>query len=201
MIYKIQFHGWGVELICGTCSEIMYKHFKENQIDVSDYMSGEMEDELSEDIHQGLTMETKYENDSLYHNFGPLFNSNTTIFIKNEKDEPIYSSSLEYKNGDKWYDDCEQEFIVNDCEEKYVIVGQEYTKGFQAEYLLHLKDDEEFDQSKLCILYEDFDEDVQIVTGLRYNNVDLECTGESSTTGKSATWFIRDTENNEETYW
>lgn len=201
MKYKIEFHGWGVELIAGECTEKMFKHFKENRIDVSDYMCGNMKDDLSEDIHEGLTPKTKYENDKFYHNFGPYMNSNTTMYVKNEKDEDIYCSSMEYKSGDKWLTECEQEFIVNDCDPRYVMIGQEYCKGFQAEYVLELKEEETFDSSKLTILYENFDETIDIITGVRYNEVDLECTGEFSTTGKDAAWFIHDTETDDETDW
>ena len=199
MNYRIEFHGWGVELIVGSCTEKMYNHFKENDIDVTDHMCGNMEDELSKDIHDGLTEDTKYDNDDLYHNFGPYLNQNTTMRVFNENEEEVYSCSMEYKNGDKWDTECEQEIIVNDFDPEYVIVGQENSKGYQAEYILELKDEEEFDQSKLMILFEDFDESFDIITGLRYNDVDLQCTGDLSTTGKDANWYIQHTETGERT--
>lgn len=201
MNYRIEFHGWGVELIVGSCTEKMYNHFKENDIDVTDHMCGNMEDELSKDIHDGLTEDTKYDNDDLYHNFGPYLNSNTTMRVFNENEEEVYSCSMEYKDGDKWDTECEQEIIVNDFDPEYVIVGQENSKGYQAEYILELKDGEEFDQSKLMILFEDFDESFDIITGLRYNDVDLQCTGDLSTTGKDANWYIQNNETGEQTRW
>lgn len=199
MNYRIEFHGWGVELIVGSCTEKMYNHFKENNIDVTDHMCGNMEDELSKDIHEGLTQDTKYDNDDLYHNFGPYLNSNTTMRVFNENEEEVYSCSMEYKDGDKWDTECEQEIIINDFDTEYVMVGQENSKGYQAEYILELKDGEEFDQSKLMILFEDFDESFDIITGLRYNDVDLQCTGDVSTTGKDANWYIQHTETGERT--
>jgi hypothetical protein len=201
--YKVRFHGYGVEVIVGSCSEKMFNHFKENDLDVTDYMCGNMDDELSEEIHEGLTMKTKYDNDRIYHNFGAYLNNNTTMVVVDENDKEVYSTPLDFgfRKTDKWSIECEQEINFDETEERFIIVGQEYSKGLQAEYLLPLKDDEEFDSSKICILNEEVDEMIEIITGLRYNEADLECTGEVSTVGKSACWFIRDTETNKETYW
>jgi hypothetical protein len=201
MKYKIEFHGWGVELIVGSCSERMFNHFMNNGIDVTDHMCGNMDDELAEEIHGGLTADTKFDNDRYYHNFGPYLNNNTTMIIKDENGNEVYNSDLSYRVGDKWDTECLQEFLVADVEDRYIMVGQEHSKGFQAEYLFELKDGEEFDQSKLTLLFEDFDEDIQIITGVRYNHVDLECTGELSTVGKSAAWYIQDNETQEQTNW
>jgi hypothetical protein len=201
MNYRIEFHGWGVELIVGSCTEKMYNHFKENDIDVTDHMCGNMEDELSKDIHEGLTEDTKYDNDNLYHNFGPYLNSNTTMRVFNENEEEVYCCSMEYKTGYKWDTECEQEIIVQDFDDQYVMIGQEHSKGYQAEYILELKEGEEFDANKLVVLYEDFDESTEIITGLRYNHVDLQCTGDLSTTGKGGCWYIQNNETGEQTRW
>ena len=201
MKYRIEFHGWGSEIIVGSCTEKMFKHFEENGIDVTDHMCGLMEDELSEEIHEGLTQDTKYENDRLYHNSGAYFNSNTDMMVLDENNNEVYSTNMEYKRGDKWETECEQDIIFQDFDSRYIMVGQEFSKGFQAEFILELKDGEEFDQSKITILYEDVDESIQIITGVRYNNVDLECSGELSTTGKDAAWYIQDNETGYQTMW
>ena len=201
MMYRIEFHGYGEEIIVGSCTEKMFKHFYDNGIDVTDHMCGNMEDELPEEIHEGMTEDSKYDIDDLYHNFGSYLNSQTTMKIFNENEEEVYSTDMEYKSGDKWETECEQEIVFQDFDPRYIMVGQEFSKGFQGEYIFELKDGEEFDQSKLTILFEDVDECIEIITGVRYNNVDLECTGELSTTGKDSVWYIQDTETGHQTTW
>lgn len=201
MMYRIEFHGYGEEIIVGSCTEKMFKHFHDNGIDVTDHMCGNMEDELSEEIHEGITEDSKYDIDDLYHNFGSYLSSQTTMKIFNENEEEVYSTDMEYKSGDKWETECEQEIVFKDFDPRYIIVGQEFSKGFQGEYIFELKDGEQFDQSKLTILFEDVDECIEIITGVRYNNVDLECTGELSTTGRDSVWYIQDTETGHQTTW
>ena len=200
-MYRIEFHGYGEEIIVGSCTEKMFKHFYDNGIDVTDHMCGNMEDALPEEIHEGITEDSKYDIDDLYHNFGSYLSSQTTMKIFNENEEEVYSTDMEYKSGDKWETECEQEIVFKDFDPRYIIVGQEFSKGFQGEYIFELKDGEQFDQSKLTILFEDVDECIEIITGIRYNNVDLECTGELSTTGKDSVWYIQDTETGHQTTW
>jgi hypothetical protein len=200
-MYRIEFHGYGEEIIVGSCTEKMFKHFYDNGINATDHMCGNMDDELSEEIHEGLTEDTKYDNDRFYHNFGSYLNDQTTMKIFNENEEEVFSTEMDYKTGDKWDTECEQEIVFSDFDSPYIIVGQEFSKGFQGEYIFELKDGEEFDQSKLTILFEDVDECIEIITGVRYNNVDLECTGEVSTRGKDAVWYIQDTETGHQTTW
>jgi len=201
MMYRIEFHGYGEEIIVGSCTEKMFKHFYDNGINATDHMCGNMDDELSEEIHEGLTEDTKYDNDRFYHNFGSYLNDQTTMKIFNENEEEVYSTEMDYKTGDKWDTECEQEIVFRDFDSRYIMVGQEFSKGFQGEYIFELKDGEEFDESKLTILFEDVDECIEIITGVRYNNVDLECTGELSTTGKDAVWYIQDNETGHQTTW
>jgi hypothetical protein len=200
-MYRIEFHGYGEEIIVGSCTEKMFKHFYDNGIDVTDHMCGNMEDALPEEIHEGITEDSKYDIDDLYHNFGSYLSSQTTMKIFNENEEEVYSTDMEYKSGDKWETECEQEIVFKDFDPRYIMVGQEFSKGFQGEYIFELKDGEHFDQSKLTILFEDVDECIEIITGVRYNNVDLECTGELSTTGKDSVWYIQDTETGHQTTW
>jgi hypothetical protein len=200
-MYRIEFHGHGEEIIVGSCTEKMFKHFYDNGIDATDHMCGNMEDELPEEIHEGLTEDTKYDNDRFYHNFGSYFNDQTIMKIFNENEEEVFSTEMEYNIKSKWHTECEQEIVFRDFDSRYIMVGQEFSKGFQAEYIFELKDGEEFDPYNLTILFEDVDECIEIITGVRYNNVDLECTGELSTTGKGAVWYIQDNETGHQTTW
>lgn len=197
MKYKISFQGWDTEVLMHEVPEKLYKHFKDNDLDVSLHMCGTMEDELSEDITDGINCDSKFECDRLYHNCGPNMDSSVTMHVsKADTDEDVYYCGLDEWSGDA---ECEQDVYLVDFEARYVMVGQIFSKGYAAEYILELQGEELFDKSKLTLLYEDIDEMYQIVTGVRYNNVDLECTGEMNTKGKDERWYIEDTETKERT--
>lgn len=198
MKYLISFQGWDAEFLISEVPEKMYSHFKDNDLDVSLHMCGSMEDELAEEITDGICYDTKFECDGLYHNCGPQIGACTMHVNNSDLNQEIYSCDLDEWGGELNME-CEQEVILMDFEPRYVMVGGIYSKGYAAEYILELKDDEVFDKSKLTLLYHDIDEEYQILTGVKYNDVDLECTGELNTKGKDERWFIEDTETRERT--
>jgi hypothetical protein len=196
MKYKISFQGWDAEFLISEVPEKMYRHFKDNGLDVSLHMCGSMEDELSDDITDGINYDTKFECDRLYHNSGPQMNGTFMHVNNSDTDEEVYSCDLDEWDGEL---ECLQDVVLMDFEPRYVMIGGIYSKGYAAEYILELNDNEQFDPRKMTLLYEDIDEEVQIITGVRYNDVDLECTGELDTRGKDERWFIEDTETSERT--
>lgn len=197
MKYRISLQGWETEVLMHGVPEKLFRHFKDNDLDVSLHMCGTMEDELSDEITDGINCDTKFECDRLYHDFGAQLDDSVTMHVaKFDTDEEVYSCDLGEWNGNA---DCEQDVCLLDFEARYVMVGQIFSKGYVSEYILELKDDEEFDYSKLTLLYHDIDEMYQIVTGLQYNHADLECTGESDTRGRDERWYIEDTETRERT--
>lgn len=188
MKYIINFQGWCVEVLLEECSQKMYNHFKDNGLNVTDHMCGEMEDELSDEITDGICFDTKFECDNLYHDFGPCYNDSVTIHVnRNHDNVEVYSSDLNSYNGGA---DCEQDVSFLDIDSEFILMGKIYSSGYISEYILELNDDEPFDHKKLTLLYHDIDEDFQIITGVRYNDVDLECTGVLETTGKGECWTI-----------
>jgi hypothetical protein len=195
MKYKISFQGWDAEFLISDVPEKMYRHFKDNGLDVSLHMCGTMDDELPFSISDGINYDSKFECDNLYHNCGPQLNS-CWMHVNNSEDQEVYTCDLEEWDGGM---ECEQDVILMDFEPRYIMIGGIYSKGYAAEYILELKDDETFDPDKLSLLYHDIDEQIQIITGVRYNDVDLECTGEMDTRGKDERWFIEDTETSERT--
>jgi len=197
MKYKITFEGWGAEVIIGSCSEKMFRHFKDNGLDVSDHLFGNMEDELSADIHGGITPETKYENDKFYHNSGPYLNDTVTMFVTDENEKDVYEAKIDNFDTSAFSIDCDKEVDLIDFDADYILMGREDSKGFQAEYILELDDD--FDPELLMVIYETIDEDVDIITGVEYDGLPLKSSGELCTTGKGGSWFILDNINNERT--
>ena len=197
MKYLISFQGWESEILANEATEKMFNHFKDNGLDVTDHMCASMEDELSDDITDGINSDTKFECDHLYHDCGPLFSGSVSMHVINtQTDKEIYQCDLDEYDSSA---ECEKEVYWEDFKTRYVLVGQIHSKGYAAEYSLELKDDEEFDYKNLTLLYTEIDEDFQIITGVRYNDVDLEFTGELDTRGKSEQWFIIDTETGEQT--
>ena len=197
MKYKISFEGWGAEIIIGSCSENMFRHFKDNNLDVSDHLFGNMEDELSEEIHEGITEETKYENDKFYHNSGPYLNDTVTIIVTDENEKDVYESKINNFDKSDFSIECDKEVDLIDFDADYILMGREESKGFQAEYILEI--DDEFDPELLIIIHDCIDEDIDIITRVEYDGIPLESTGELSTTGKGGEWFILDNINNERT--
>ena len=212
MKYIISFQGWDTEVLMSEVPEKFYRHFKDNNLDVGLHMCGTMEDELSEEITDGINFDTKFECDNLYHNCGPNMDESVTMYVNKmhpnratdpystEVGEEVFSCGLDQIFNTVDVDtECEQDVYLIDFDTRYVMVGQIYSKGYSSEYILELPDDEAFDPSKLVLLYHDIDEMYEIITGVRYNNVDLQCTGELSTVGKDERWYIQDTETRETT--
>jgi len=198
MKYKISFQGWDAEFLISEVPEKMYRHFKDNELDVSLHMCGTMEDELSDDITDSINYDTKFECDRLYHNCGPQIGACDMHVNNSDTDQEVYHTVLDEFGGEINME-CEQDVCLLDFDPRYVMVGGIYSKGYAAEYILELEDGEQFDVTKLTLLYNDIDETYQIITGVRYNDIDLECTGEMETRGKDERWFIEDTETRERT--
>ena len=197
MKYLISFQGWETEVLMSEVPEKFYKHFKDNDLDVSLHMCGTMYDELPKDIEDGINFDTKFECGKLYHHCGPNMDGSVTMHvIKLDSDQEVYSCDLDEWEGDSV---CEKTVYLVDFESRYVMVGQIFSKGYAAEYTLDLKDDEDFDYSKLTLVHHDIDEMYDIITGVKYDDVDLECTGEVNTMGKDERWYIDDTETRETT--
>ena len=196
MKYTISFQGWDAEFLISEVPEKMYRHFKDNNLDVTLHMCGTMEDELSDDICDGINYDTKFECCRLYNNSGPQINGCWMHVNDSDADQEVYSCDLDEWDGEL---ECVQDVVLMDFEPRYVMIGGIYSKGYAAEYILELNNDEQFDSRKMTLLYEDIDEEVQIITGVRYNDVDLECTGVLDTRGRDERWFIEDTEEAERT--
>lgn len=194
MKYVISFQGYEVEVIIAKVTEKMFNHFKDNHLNVTDHMCGNMEDELSEEISGGICFDTKFDMDHLYHKCGPIMDESVKMIIINlETEEIVFSCTLdEIHNTVECDAKCEQGVYLTDFDARCILVGELYSKGYIGEYVLELKDSESFDPSKLTLLYNDIDENYSIITGVEYNNVDLECTGDLSSIGKVETWYIQD---------
>lgn len=197
MKYKINLTGYGEELIIASVTEEFFKHFKENGISFNDYMSGEMEDELPEHLLEVYNEDRRYEADDVLHTSGAYYDDSVYINVVDEDGNEIYSEnvcSLSDGDSDGHFVDLVVDVDTLDCEHRYVVIGHEYSRGFQDEFELEL-DSEVFDPKKITILYKCYDECVDLICGIKYGDVELESNGELDTRGKGADWSIRDNEN------
>lgn len=195
MKYKINLTGWGQEYIATNVTEEFFNHFKDNDISFNDYMSGSMEDELPEHLWEVYAEDRRYDLDKIAHASGANYDDSTFINVLNEDGDTIYSSIVvDYAEEAKHYADIVDDIDIVNCGHRYVVLGSEYSKGFHDEFELELEG-EEFDPSKITILYKAYDEDVEIISGIRYGDVELDSNGELDTRGKGADWFVRDNEN------
>lgn len=194
MKHLISFQGYEVEVMINKVTEKMFNHFKDNDLNVTDHMCGNMEDELSEEISDGICYDTKFDMEHLYHKCGPIMDESVKMIVnKSDSEEIIFSCTLDEIHSTVECDaKCEQGIYLTDFDARYILVGELYSKGYAGEYVLELEDDHVFDPAKLTLLYNDIDENYSIITGVQYNNIDLECTGDLSTIGKNERWYIQD---------
>jgi hypothetical protein len=192
MKFKINLTGWGQEFISASITEEFFNHFKNNDISFSDYMNGSMEDDLPKHLLEVYTEDRRYDIDDIAHASGANYDDSTYINVVNEDGETIYTSLVvDYAHEAMHSADLVEEIDIVNCEHRYVVLGFEYSKGFHDEFELEL-DSEVFDPSKITILYKTYDEDVEIICGIKYDGIELDSNGELDTRGKGADWVLRD---------
>jgi hypothetical protein len=196
MKYKISILGWGEELLVGSVSEEGFNHFKNNDISFSDYMSDNMEDDLPLNLREDFTndISERYDHmDDIAHVYGAYFDNTSHITVTDENGFVVY----DFKVVDIATPHCEElveeiDFICDNP--RYISIGRIYSKGLHDEFELELNG-KEFNPSKLCVLYKCYDEDINLICGIKYDGVELESNGELATSGKGEDWFLRDNEN------
>jgi hypothetical protein len=197
MKYKISILGWGEELLVGSVPEEGFNHFKNNDLDFADYMNHQMEDDLPVNLREHFTndLSERYDHmDDIVHAYGAYFDDTSHITVTDENGLEVYSEAVmnfDGKHSEELVDDID--IICND--HRYISIGRIYSKGLHDEFELELAYPEEFDPSKLCVLYNCYDEDIDLICGVKYGDVILESNGELGTTGKGEDWFLRDNEN------
>jgi len=199
----------GEEFIVGSINEEYYRFFKNSPISFQDYIDETLNDILLNEIPNhikemyDLDYSSRFEQDDIVHAYGAYHDDDTIIEVTNELGEKVYEASVIRYSEQLDLEDVEHESeleervdIVN-CDSRYVLIGMEWSKGLHDEFELSL-DSEVFDPSKLKILYKDYDECSELISGIMYNGVKLESNGELGTTGKGAKWCIRDNKTLEE---
>jgi hypothetical protein len=213
MKYIISFQGLSSEVLMGEVPEKMFEYFRDRNLNVTNYMRGASEDQISDDISDGACFDTRDECDNLYHDCGPYLDDSVTMFVnkvslERESDphstavgEEVYSCRLDCECEAPDFPNTEHRTLawLTNFDSEYVMVGEIYSRGYLVEYILELNDAEQFFPEKLTLLLDCIDEMYEIVTGLRYDGKDLECTGELDTFGNGERWYIVKTKTRETT--
>lgn len=194
----------GEEFIVGSINKEYYRFFKDNPISFQEYIDENLNDVLLKQIPSHIKemynfdYSSRFEQDDIVHAYGAYHDASTIIEVTNELGETIYEAPAVPEMGDVEHEsDLEESVDIVNCDSRYVLIGMEWSKGLHDEFELTL-DSEVFDPSKLKILYKDYDESSELISGIMYDGIKLESNGELGTTGKGAKWCIRDNKTLEE---
>jgi hypothetical protein len=200
--YKVSMWGYGGERVMGTVSKESWDYCMEHQVDLSDiawnYEACE-EMGLEEDMLP-FTPGSWYECDSMAHVNGVSRDSGT-IQIEDENGQSVFEKELGECDGIDSPDiECLDEVYISQRKKgEIVFVGSSNEKGTFFEGDIELT--APFDVTKLKLIYEEVDDEA-IVTGLTYNDEDIDNYG-GSTDGKSSDFNmvqVIDDEGNWERY-
>ena len=189
MKYKIILSGLGLELVMGKISNTAYKYFKENNIEIEDYIN---ESNIIKKIpkkFQPFPAEQWFECDNLVHLYNVRLddNENGSIIIEQDqdiiKDFELNADVLEKEGINTHLID--EIYICNQPSNTSIFMGISNEEGvfFESEF-----EDKKFDKKKLKIETKDV-EGITIISSVFYNNKKLE-SDELSTVGNSTEFYI-----------
>lgn len=188
MKYRIELGGRGGEVVLGTVKREFYDLIEENEVDIEDYVSDwdffeENDVEIPEEVRP-FEPGDWYDCDDLAHSCGPSVDD-CYISVLDEDDNVIYDALT----LDAFFDmgaDMEQSEEIYPQETledgDVYFIGQSIEKGLFQVYEV---ESESFDPAKLIFTTADCD-GWELITGVKYDNVDLDDLGELSTVGKGA---------------
>ncbi len=183
MKYRIELSGRGGEIAIGTVKREVYDYFQENDIDIEEYASDwDNEQDVPEEF-QPFEPGSWYDCDDLTHNCGPALDD-CYITVTDENENVIHDAvtastfidlGMEYEGEEIYPQETLNEGDV-------YFIGQSIEKGL---FLVYEVETESFDPTKLSLVTTDCD-GWELVTGAKYEGVDLDDLGELSTTGKGS---------------
>ena len=182
MKYRIEISGRGGEIAIGKVKREAYDYFDENEVDIEEYASDwDNEQDVPEEF-QPFEPGSWYDCDDLTHNCGPEL-GDAYVTVLDENDTFIYDALT----TDAFFDlgaDMEQNEEIYPQETledgEVYFIGQSIEKGLFQVYEVEA---ESFDPSKLIFTTVDCD-GWELITGVKYDGVDLDDLGELSTVGK-----------------
>lgn len=184
MKYRIEISGRGGEIAIGKVKREVYDYFDENEVDIEEYANDwDNEQDVPEEF-QPFEPGSWYDCDDLTHNCGPEL-GDAYVTVMDENDTVIYDALT----TDAFFDlgaDMEQSEEIYPQETledgDVYFIGQSIEKGL---FLVYEVEADTFDPTKLIFVTTDCD-GWELVTGVKYDGVDLDDLGELSTVGKGA---------------
>jgi hypothetical protein len=188
MKYKIILSGLGLELVMGKISNTAYKYFKDNNIEIRDYINESKKIKIPKKF-QPFPAEQWFECDNLVHLYNVRLddNENGSIIIEQDqdiiKDFELNADVLEKEGINTHLID--EIYICDQPSNTSIFMGISNEEGvfFESEF-----EDKKFDKKKLKIETKDV-EGITIISSVFYNNKKLE-SDELSTVGNSTEFYI-----------
>lgn len=192
--YKIRLWGYGGEYVMGTVDRKIYDYFRKHRLDVSEYAwDSDYADanNIPEDM-QPFYPGSWHDCDDMGHCWG-VDRCAGTLQIEDENGNTVYEKSLEDISGygvdeenpeasePEWHGGDEIWIDMKDPG-TVVFIATSSEKGTFFEGDLELKTP--FNPGKLALVYDEIDGN-EIITGVKYNDVDIDNFG-GDTSGKSS---------------
>lgn len=188
MKYRIEISGRGGEIVLGKVNREFYDLIEENGLDIDQYAwDSEFFEENDVEIDESIRPFEPgdwYECDNITHNCGP--DTDFAYMTVLDENGDIIHDALPYDSlFDLGADSelSEEIYPQQSLEEGEVyFLGQSIEKGL---FLVYEVEAESFDLAKLMFITTDCD-GWELITGIRYDGIDLDDLGELSTTGKGS---------------
>jgi hypothetical protein len=188
MKYKIILSGLGLELVMGKISNTAYKYFKDNNIEIRDYINESKKIKIPKKF-QPFPAEAWFECDNLVHLYNVRLDDNENGSIVIEQDQDIIkdfelNADVLEKEGINTHL-IDEIYICDQPSNTSIFMGISNEEGvfFESEF-----EDKKFDKKKLKIETKDV-EGITIISSVFYNNKKLE-SDELSTVGNSTEFYI-----------
>jgi hypothetical protein len=192
MKYRIEINGRGGEVVLGTVKREFYDFVEENDISFEDYAGDwgffeENDIEILEDIRP-FEPGDWYDCDDLAHSCGSevdycyitVMDDDGTVIYDDLTFGAFAELGMDQEVGEEVY----PTESLSDGDVYYL--GQSFEKGLFQAYEVEA---ETFDPAKLTLIVSDYD-GWELVTGAKYDGVDLDDLGELSTTGKGSDYGL-----------
>lgn len=199
--YRVSLTGYGGEIVIGSVARETYEYFRDNEIDVEEYAGGGWDWEEDEDHpeipeeHRFVEPGNYYDCDDVAHESGCEFSDHNYITITDENGNEVLSCRLSYDELEKHGIEVEysDEYMCSDrsdTENTVGFIGQSVEKGTFFDGDLDLT--APLDLTKLKIYVSDL-EGWELISGVTYNDEDIEGMDGYDTRGKSMEMKFWDT--------
>jgi len=189
--YRVSLTGYGGEIVLGSVPRETYEYFRDNEIDVEEYVnSWDWEEDGNEPVpeeHCFVEPGSWHDCDDIAHESGCEFSEYNYITVCDENGDEVWSCRLDLEELEKHGVEVEytEEFMCSDRSDRentVGFIGQSVEKGTFFDGDLELK--APLDLSKLKIYVYEV-EGWELIANVTYDDEDIEGTDGYDTRGKS----------------